>query len=124
LTTQNSGVVVKGDDSAADVSWYGVIKKIYALDFPREKEVILFECDWYDVPATSKSKGKGFKRDQYGIIDIDPTRLRYVNDPYILGMQAEQVFYVQGSKKPDLLTIIRMKPRNLFAMPESARGRN
>ena len=39
LTTQNSGVVVKGDDSAADVSWYGVIKKIYALDFPREKEV-------------------------------------------------------------------------------------
>ena len=124
LTTQNSGVVVKGDDSAADVSWYGVIKKIYALDFPREKEVVLFECDWYDVPATSKSKGKGIKSDQYGIIDIDPTRKRYVNDPYILGTQAEQVFYVQGSKKSNLLSVIRMKPRNLFAMPESARTEN
>ncbi|KAG2583097.1 hypothetical protein PVAP13_6KG148824 [Panicum virgatum] len=85
LTTQNSGVVVKGDDSAADVSWYGVIKKIYALDFPREKEVVLFECDWYDVPATSKSK---------------------------------------GNKKSNLLSVIRMKPRNLFAMPESARTEN
>jgi hypothetical protein len=115
---QNSGVVVKGDGSAGNVYWYGVVKKIYAHDFPTGKEVILFECDWYDVPATSKSKGRGFKRDQYGIIDIDPTRLRYVNDPYILGTQAEQVFYVKGAKKPDLLTVIRMKPRNLFAMPD------
>ena len=39
LSTQNSGVVVKSDGSAGGVSWYGVIKKIYALDFPREKEV-------------------------------------------------------------------------------------
>ena len=47
-----------------------------------------------------------------------------MNDPYILGTQAEQVFYVQGSKKSNLLYVIRMKPRNLFAMPESARTEN
>lgn len=119
LSTQNSGVVVKGDGSAGDIDWYGIVKKIYALDFPTQKEVILFECDWYDVPPASKSKGRGFKRDRYGIIDIDATRLRYLNDPYILGTQAEQVFYVKGSKKPDWCTIIRMKPRNVFAMPDS-----
>jgi hypothetical protein len=115
---------VRGDGSAGDINWYGVVKKIYALDFPTQKEVILFECNWYDVPATSKSKGRGFKRDQYGIIDIDASRLRYLNDPYILGTQAEQVFYVEGTKKPDLCTVITMNPRNLFAMPDSVHTDN
>jgi hypothetical protein len=45
LSTQNSGVVVKGDASAGGIDWYGVVKKIYALDFPMQKEVVLFECD-------------------------------------------------------------------------------
>ena len=67
LSMQNSGVVVKGDGSAGNVYWYGVVKKIYAHDFPTGKEVIQFECNWYDIPTTSKSKGRGFKRDQYGI---------------------------------------------------------
>jgi hypothetical protein len=60
-----------------------------------KKEVILFECDWYDVPATTKNKSKGYNKDQYGIIDTDTTRRRYVNDPYVLGIQVEQVFCVK-----------------------------
>ncbi|KAL5647525.1 hypothetical protein ACJX0J_041880 [Zea mays] len=44
-----NGVVVKGDESSGNNDWYGVIKKIIALDFPQGKE--------------------------YGIIDIDKTRL-------------------------------------------------
>jgi len=47
FSTQNSGVLVKGDDSIANMDWYGVLKKIITLDFPGEKAVILFECDWY-----------------------------------------------------------------------------
>lgn len=120
LNTQNSGVVVSGDGSSGNIDWYGVIKKIIALDFPFGKEVILFQCDWFDVPAADKNKGRGYQRDRYGIIDIDTTRLRYLDEPYILGTQAEQVFYVNGAKKPDWRTVVRMKPRNLFAMPESA----
>jgi len=55
LTTQNSGVVVQGDG----MEWYGVIKKIIVLDFPNKKEVMLFQCDWFDVPpATSKVRAK------------------------------------------------------------------
>ncbi|KAL5671943.1 hypothetical protein ACJX0J_016249, partial [Zea mays] len=42
---------------------YGVIKKIIALYFPQGKE--------------------------YGIIDIDKTRLCYLDEPYILGSQDE-----------------------------------
>lgn len=111
---------MKGDATTGDIDWYGVVKKIYALDFPTQKEVILFHCDWFDVPAASRSKGRGFKKDQYGIIDIDTTRLRYLNEPYILGMQAQQVFYVKGSKKPDWCTVIKMNPRNVLVMPEPA----
>lgn len=118
LTTQNSGVVVNGDPTTGNIDWYGVVKKIYALDFPTQKEVILFQCDWYDVPTASRSKGRGFNKDQYGIIDIDTTRLRYLNEPYILGTQAQQVFYVKGSKKQDWSTVIRMNPRNVFFMHE------
>jgi hypothetical protein len=33
LTTQNSGVVVKGDDSTGNMDWYGVIRKIISLEF-------------------------------------------------------------------------------------------
>jgi hypothetical protein len=101
------------------MEWYGVIKKIISLEFPNEKEVIMFQCDWYDVPAAAKNKGRGYNKDQYGIIDIDTTRFRYVDDPYILGTQSEQVFYVQAKKnKPEWSTVVRMIPRNLFAMPE------
>ena len=77
LTTQNSGVVVKGHD----MEWYGVIKRIIVLNFPNAKEVTLFECDWYDVPAPTKNKSKGYSKDQYGIVDIDTTRSRYSDEP-------------------------------------------
>jgi hypothetical protein len=109
---------VRGYDNTENMDWYGKIKKIIALDFPNQKEVVIFQCDWYDVPAADKKKSRGYNKDQYGIIDIDTTKFRYLDDLYILGSQAEQVFYVKGSKKLDWCTVVRMKPRNLFAMPE------
>jgi len=117
LTTQNSGVVVQGDS----MEWYGVIKKIIILDFPNEKEVMLFECNWFDVPpptSRSKSKSRGYNRDEYGIIDIDTTKLRYADEAYIMANQAEQVCYVKSARKSNWSSVLRMKPRNLFAMPE------
>jgi hypothetical protein len=119
LSTQKSGVVVEGDESTGNMDWYGIIKRIILLDFPCGKEVVLFQCDWYDVPTAGTNKGRGCKNNKYDIIDIDTTRFRYLEDPYILGTQAEQVFYVKGTKNPKWSTIIRMKPRNLFSMPDA-----
>jgi hypothetical protein len=105
------------------MEWYGSIKKIISLEFPNEKGIIIFQCDWYDVPAVTKNRGKGYSKDQYEIIDIDTSQFRYVNDPYILSIQAEQVFDAKANKKkPECSTVVRMKPRNLFAMPEEADG--
>ncbi|XP_066316723.1 uncharacterized protein [Miscanthus floridulus] len=120
LITQNSGVLVKGDESTGNMDWYGVIKKIISLQFTGGKEVMMFQCDWFDVPAPTKNKGKGYNKDRYGIIDIDTTRLRYSDDPYIVATQAEQVFYVKHAKKSNWCSVVRIKPRNLFSMPESA----
>ncbi len=33
LKTQNSGVVVKGDERISCIDWFGVIQKIIALDY-------------------------------------------------------------------------------------------
>ena len=66
------------------MEWYGDIKKIIVLDFANEKEVMLFQCDWFDVPlapSKMKSKSSGYSRDEYGIIDIDTTKFRYADEP-------------------------------------------
>lgn len=118
LVTQNSGVLVRGDDTTGNMNWYGVIRKIISLEFPGQKEVILFQCEWYDVPAVTTSRSRGFNRDKWGIIDIDTTRFRFKNEPHILATQAEQVFLVKHVKKPTWSSVVALKPRNLFAMPD------
>ena len=118
LVTQNSGVLVRGDATTGNINWYGVIRKIISLEFPGQKEVILFQCEWYDVPAATTSRSRGYNRDKWGIIDIDTTRFRFKNEPYILATQAEQVFLMKLVKKPAWSSVIALKPRNLFAMPD------
>ena len=115
LSTQNSGVIVKGDESTGGISYYGVIKKIIFLDFPPDKEVVIFQCDWFDVPPANKTQSRGYKKDDYGVIDLDTTLVRFKEDPYILGLQADQVFYVRDVKNPNWASVIKMSPRNLFA---------
>lgn len=118
LTTQNSGVVVRSQDG---MEWFGQIKRIYILDFHERQEVTLFECDWYDVPnKPGTNRSKGYSKDKFGIIDIDTSQRRYSAEPYVLATQAEQVCFVKSgnSKKENWCSVLRMKPRKLFAMPE------
>ena len=120
-TTQNSGVVVKGDG----MEWYGVVKKIIILDFPYSQEVTMFQCEWYGGPAPNKSKSRWYNKDSFGIIDIDTSRfVRRSKDPYILAIQAEQVCYVKSGKKPNWCSVLTLKPRTLFAMPEGEETEN
>ena len=119
LVTQNSSVLVKGDDSTGNMIWYGVIRNIISLEFPKEKEVILLQCDWYDVPATSTSRSREYSRDKFGIIDIDTSKFRYTDEPYILASQVEPVFYVPIVNKLGWSTVVLVRPRNLFFMPDT-----
>ncbi|XP_066316724.1 uncharacterized protein [Miscanthus floridulus] len=118
LITQNSGVLVRGDGTTGNMTWYGVIRRMISLEFPAQKEVLLFQCDWYDVPAASTSRSRGYSRDKYGVINIDTSRFRYSNEPYILTTQAEPVFFVNLVNKPGWSSVVAVRPRNLFAIPE------
>jgi hypothetical protein len=94
---------VKSNEKESNMDWHSVLQKVITLYFPGEKEVILFECDWFDVPDASKSnksKSKGYNKDRYGMIDIETSRRRYMDEPYVLGTQGEQVFYVKCAHKP------------------------
>jgi hypothetical protein len=84
LVTQNSGVVVRGDKSSGNLTWYGVIRNIISLEFPQQKEVILFQRDWCYVSATNTSRSRGYTRDKFGIVDIATSMFRYSDEPYIL----------------------------------------
>ena len=117
LKTQNSGVVVKGDESTGYIDWFGVVKKIIALDYLGSNEVILFKCDWFEVPPQGRRQSRGYKKDAYGFINVDTTCLHYKDDPFILGIQAEQVCYAKDVENPNWCSVIKLRPRNLFAMP-------
>ena len=110
---------LRGDATTGNMNWYGVIRRIISLEFPTQKEVLLFQCDWYDVPAASTNRSRGYVKDKYGIIDIDTSRFRYSNETYILVTQAEPVFFVNLVNKSGWYSAVGVSPRNLFAMPES-----
>ena len=116
LITKNCGLLVRGYVTIGNMNWYGVIGRIISLEFPGQKEVILFECDWYDVPAISTSRSRGFSRDKWGIIDIDTTRFHFKTEPCILATQAEHVFFVKNMKKPTWSSVVSMKPKKIFAI--------
>ena len=79
----------------------------------------MFQFDWYDVPATSTSRSRGYNRDKFGIIDIATSMFRYSDEPYILASNAEPVFYVPIMNKPGWSTVVLVRPRNLFSMPDT-----
>ena len=55
-------MLVKGDDTTGNMNWYGVIKRMISLEFPGQKEVILFQCNWFDVPAATTNRGIGYNK--------------------------------------------------------------
>jgi hypothetical protein len=66
-------VVVKGDERTGYIDWFGVIKKIITLDYLESKEIVLFKCDWFEVLPQGRNKSRGYRKDEYGFINVDVT---------------------------------------------------
>ena len=81
------------------------------------KKTVLFKYDWFEVPPHGRNQNRGYKKDEYGFINIDVTRLHYKDDPFILGIQVEHFYYAKDVKNPNWCAVIRAKLRNLLAMP-------
>ena len=121
--TQNSGIMVEGDNNGAEIVYYGVLKEVPELMYPKNKHgdrsVFLFRCDWYDI---TRSKTTGLRDDGY-FKSLNHKALRYKNDPFILAYQADQVFYMEDTDLgKDWKLVQTFSHRHLYDVPESETG--
>lgn len=112
--TQNSGVLVRGDDSDYNKEYYGVLEDIYELRYVGNRKVHLFKCHWWDVALL----GRGYKIDKYGFTSVNTHCALNTNEPFVLASQSEQVFYLKDMVDKDWLVVVKTNPRDLFNMPE------
>ena len=113
--TQNSGVLVRGDDSDPMKEYYGVLEHIYELSYVGNKKVYLFKCHWWDMARL----GRGYKIDKYGFTSVNARCSLKTNEPFVLASQAEQVFYIDDIVDKDWLVVVKTSPRDLFNMPQT-----
>jgi hypothetical protein len=92
-------------------------KKLSLLILPTKRKLYCFSVTgmMYQLPL----RAKAYNKDEYQVIELDTSRYRYTSEPYILATQAELVFYAEIPIKPGWCSVVAMKPRNLFAMPEA-----
>jgi hypothetical protein len=45
LKSQNSGILVKGDETAGNLDYFGVLTDIIEMSYLGGNKVILFKCD-------------------------------------------------------------------------------
>jgi hypothetical protein len=62
LSTQNSGVVVKGDVSTGNMDCYGVVQRIITLDFSNGKKVMFFSVAGMMCLLTRIRKVEGIEK--------------------------------------------------------------
>jgi hypothetical protein len=111
-TTQNSGVVVRGEHKTSTIKYYGELKNILELRYPGQNRVYLFECDWWDTGST-----RGIKMD-HGFTIVYTSRKWYESDPFILATQAAQVFYLNDPKLGDNWKVVqKLTNRNIYDVP-------
>jgi len=82
-TTQNSGVLVEGEN---DQKYYGQIEEIIELSYPRGYSTVLFRCKWFDTR-------RGVTYDN-NITSINTEHEWHQDDQLIFASQAKQVFYI------------------------------
>ncbi|KAH0672689.1 hypothetical protein KY290_024919 [Solanum tuberosum] len=125
--TQNSGVkVVSKTESyastsdnalkSANITYYGRLNDIVELNYYEEFKVLLFKCDWVDVP-----KGRGVKDDELGFTLVNFSRLadtgnRERHEPFICAEQAQQVIFIQDPVDHEWFVPPLIKPRDIFDM--------
>ena len=66
-------MVIKGDERTRYIDWFGVIKKIITLYYLGNKEIVLLKCDWFEVLPQGRNKCRGYRKDEYGFINVDVT---------------------------------------------------
>ncbi|KAK9078683.1 hypothetical protein SSX86_002740 [Deinandra increscens subsp. villosa] len=118
--TQNSGVCVKGATyNENENDYYGLLDEILELEYHSTVGrcvVVLFRCTWFD-PV------RGVRVDpKTNMVDVKPTAIGCVDDPFILASQAQQVYYTSyPSKAKELkgwLAVVKTTPRGVYELAQ------
>ncbi|KAJ9547179.1 LOW QUALITY PROTEIN: hypothetical protein OSB04_019722 [Centaurea solstitialis] len=86
-TTQNSGVAVPGTDG---FMFYGQLEDIIEIRYLSGYSVVLFRCKWFN---TDSRKKRCITKNNITSISVNSGWFK--SDPYILAIQAKQVFYIE-----------------------------
>lgn len=110
-TSVNSGVVVLGScyKDSTESNYYGRLKEVIVLNYPRGKQVVTFKCNWFD------NTDKGVQVDKNGVVTVNVKSKYKKADVFILASQATQVYYappvVKNSKTANWYSVITTKTR-------------
>ena len=112
--TTNSGVCIKGEL----MDYYGKITKILEIEYLALpiKHSVLFKCEWFDTTPNVRIKVNC----AYNLVEINQRRRLANFEPFVLAMQATQVYYLPfptlRRDKMDWLAVCKVKPRSIFEM--------
>ncbi|WCJ43095.1 hypothetical protein M5689_023857 [Euphorbia peplus] len=122
-STMNSGVCIKGGNySETSSDYYGRLIEVLELEYPALpiKKTILFNCEWFDPRGNIGMK----VHDRYKLVDVNTQRHFQKYEPFILAMQAAQVYYVSYPSlkrdKIDWVAVCKVKPSRVVVAQNSS----
>ncbi|KAK1398076.1 DUF4216 domain-containing protein [Heracleum sosnowskyi] len=125
-STFNSGVCIKGTNYTEMANdYFGIIEEILILEYPRLpiKRTVLFKCEWFD--PTPNVGTRAHRR--YNIVEVNQKKKLNLYEPFILAMQAVQVYYCNFPSlkrdKRDWLVVCKVKARPLIELAEIPKSR-
>jgi hypothetical protein len=97
--TKNSGIMTtESHKDIEEIEFYVSLRDIIELRYnsglDRDRTVVLFQVDWYDLEGTKKEPK--IRNDGY-FTSVNTRDYWYQDDPYILTEQATKVFYLQDT---------------------------
>ncbi|KAF7152217.1 hypothetical protein RHSIM_Rhsim01G0128800 [Rhododendron simsii] len=112
--SQNSGLVVEGDNEGQCTNFYGHLCKVWELTYLFRNQVVLFQCEWFNTGGN-----KTFHVDAH-CTSIDVRSRWYKDDPFVLPNQVQQVFYIDDTldKCGNWKLVQRIQHRGIWDVPE------
>ncbi|KAL6199374.1 hypothetical protein ACLB2K_029158 [Fragaria x ananassa] len=83
--------MVVGKDN---VAYYGIVVSVIELLYPAGMLVVLFKCRWFN---TDPNFSRSTKMD-HGLLSVNTSTSWYEHAPFVLAIQAKQVFYLDDPK--------------------------
>ncbi|KAK1397248.1 hypothetical protein POM88_007111 [Heracleum sosnowskyi] len=120
-STFNSGVCIKGSNySETSNDYFGIIEEILIVEYPRLpiKKTVLFKCEWFDPTLNVGTR----IHPCYNIVEVNKRKRLSVYEPFILAMQAMQVYFCNYPSlrrdKVDWLVVCKVKARAFVELPQ------